>query len=458
MNLSQHLVVPLCITALVVSVCSIRINQNEEAQRLSPDQVDQLWANALWETLLAFEDDAHEERMADFFTFAIEHAGNKAPIYVSYGVNDSGAWRIGQAFHESLPSVMIEGSTLSPLPNNAPWRVRLDRQIRKSLAKQTTRFLTGKSAEEHFEYLGNLMNSGTDLSVLCFQAAVAEDPNYIPGWYFLAMYSEGEQRRKALQEWARRDPENAFPLYLLATYALEQAVDAVEPESRGFVTLPLDDFFKLQLRLIEQGNKRSLHRQYEADWPKTAPQAKWLDAGDWVCTFEGLDESPVTILGLKNWSRLLAERLDALSPKFQRGIRLRLYLKKVADLAAQNGNEKMALRIMESMYLMGLKKHRNVPYDALQGVGGQALLYMSFQPIEADDGIVQLVKSDCKLSDIVAVLKEIPDLEELKIESRKPLLLPIMRGEVDLQQWEQDFANLYLRDPPEFFAELPSGD
>lgn len=451
MKRSQPVVLAFCFAALIVSTFAIRHDSSEEPQRLSPEQVDQLWANGLWETLLAFEDGAHEERMAEFFTSAIEHAENKAPVYVSYGVNDSGGWRIGQAFHELVPSVMIEGSTLSPLPSNAPWRVRLDRQIRKSLAKQTSRFLTGKSTEEHFEHLANLMNSGTDLSLLCFQAAVAEDPSYMPGWYFLAMYSEGEPKKSALLEWARRDPENAFPLYLLAT-------DALEARAGEDDVIPLDDFFELQLRLIEEGNKRSMHRQYAADWPSSAPQASWSDAGDMVLVYEDLNNQPVTLLGMKNLSRLFAERFVVIGPSFSTGSRFRYSLIDVAEFAARHDNEEMALRIMKAMFQMGLKKHQNVPYDDLQEVGGLALLHMSLRPIEIDGNIVQLVIRDCKLSDVDAASKNFSAMILFKSQLLKTKHLRLLRGEVDLQKWEQEFANHYLREPPEFFAELPTKD
>lgn len=270
---------PIIAVVFVLVLAFVAIHQNVVSDE---QRAQALWAEAELMAFRAIEDESCHERAAELFTQAIQLASHKAPIYVAFGQSDSSsAWELEQLLDNTITSGVLEESPLSP--NALRWLSRLDTEIQRSLRRGASRVLTGATLEVHLETLSQRVLNGSPLSLRCYQAAVADDPSYLAGWTALSMAADGELRERALQEWAKRDTNNALPLYM-------QAYDAWE-KSRDIAAV---------LRLVAEGNQRDRFVRYERDWPSVDPPGTWPApfAGE-----AGLEAStPVTTLGLKNFA------------------------------------------------------------------------------------------------------------------------------------------------------------
>lgn len=278
---------PIFAVALVLVVSAVAILQSAKSDE---ERAQAMWAEAEFMAFRAVEDESCLARAGALFTRAIHLARHKAPIYVSFGQsNSSSHWELLHMLNSAMVAGLIEES---PPPQPTPrWLVWLDLEIQQSLQRGTSRVVTGDTLEGHLEKLSRRMLHGSSLSLRCYQAAVAEDPNYMPAWSALSMAADGELRDWALQEWANRDPENALPLYLRAWDIWETSKDTAAV-----------------LQLVAAGNQRAGMERYEREWTAVNPRGTWPRE---FAEAAGLESTtPVTTQGLKNFAWQQARMWD----------------------------------------------------------------------------------------------------------------------------------------------------
>ena len=214
-----------------------------------PKSADDLWARALWTSLPPMGGSSAE--MSRLFVAALDKAHQKAPIWVSFGDNASGAIRIKEAFDAALQTVLadvtktVEQEMVDALagvdPDHPDEAADL---VLETLQRSYRKALDGSQAQEAVRDLQDLTGAKSETSIACYVAAVAEDPGYLPAWYRLAAYADGERQAIAIRELQKRDPRNAIGWYIAGIRAAESgnidaALAAVEtgnalPECRWY--------------------------------------------------------------------------------------------------------------------------------------------------------------------------------------------------------------------------------
>ena len=448
-NSTANLGFIICLLVLSMTVFAVSVSyQSVTTDHHDEEAADQLWANALWYAYLAFEDDIHEEEMGRSFASAISTAKHKAPIYVSFGVNDSGGWRLNSVLEEAVLSAVIEEDFDSTHTSNPKsWRDKFQSQLRRSLSKA----ITGDTLEGHFDDIQTLMTSGTDTSLLCFQAAIAEDPTYLPARFYLALYSEGELKAKSLSEWATIDEQNALPLYLRA-----ETMWNIEYDEFGESIIGVSGDYQKALSLIELANEKPFVRSYSVDWPSASPNAEWNLVPSLTQKFPVLKDKPVTLLALKNWSKIINEKTRMLSPSaswkvFELGRRLR----KLARYLVTNNQPSMAKRVLKAMYKLGIRLHQIEGEQRFNSYEGIFLMAYALRSTDTNNSYIL----EIPLRDRIEIRNQSASVSKLvifRMTFLKQNFPEIMSGKIDFEEWDRNFFNHYHKDPPRWFDYFPA--
>ncbi len=215
---------------------------------------DDLWAEALWKGLPP--NGASSEQVSRLFVAAIDRAQRKAPIYVSFGDNASGALMMKEQFDALVAAVQTNieetiekgvaahATQINPdLPDAATAALKVI--VQESYGKA----LEGRQVESAMQELQRLTDAKGNASIACYVAAVAQDPQYLPAWYRLAAYADGERQTLAIRELQRRDPRNALAWYIAGARAAEA------------------DDLAAALAAVEQGNALPECRWYPSELP-----------------------------------------------------------------------------------------------------------------------------------------------------------------------------------------------
>jgi hypothetical protein len=289
------------------------------ARRSASASVDQLWAEALWASLPAVG--ASTDEAAKKFLAAIARTNRKAPILVSFGDQASGALHWKEEFDLVLARIRFDG---------------FDERLLASL-----------DARER-----------TPTSIRCYVAAVADDPNYLPAWYRLAVHAEGDLQDRAIAELQRRDPQNAMGWYL---QALRESKAGHPAES---------------LAALEAGNSLPECRWYPASFPERCtlivPDTK--DARE--AGIAGLRIDAVMLRkfisgseGLFSWANPLTQLRSPIARQ----------LFDEARAMAERGDRDGAIRRFEAVHKLGLKLLQIMPCDSMQVLIGK---FLARWPIE----------------------------------------------------------------------------
>lgn len=187
---------------------------------------DDLWAEALWTSMPPMGGSSAE--MSRLFVAALDKAPQKAPLWVSFGDNASGAIKFKEGFDAVLQNVLTDVTkTVEQDMVDAPAEVDPDRpeeaadRVLEILQESYRKALDGSPVQEAVRELQILTGAKSATSFACYVAAVAEDPGYLPAWYRLAAYADGERQTIAIRELQRLDPRNALGWYIAGIRAAE---------------------------------------------------------------------------------------------------------------------------------------------------------------------------------------------------------------------------------------------
>jgi tetratricopeptide (TPR) repeat protein len=145
--------------------------------------------------------DDSDQQISELFLAAICRSKNKAPLYVSFGDTISGPNAVRQLF----------ANVLRVAENPDELNATTDQN-------KVQQFLNSKEATA----LQRLLTNGADESVICYLAAVAEDPNYKLGWYRVAMKLNGKPQLHAISNLIAQDSQNALPYYIRGMIEVKQ--------------------------------------------------------------------------------------------------------------------------------------------------------------------------------------------------------------------------------------------
>jgi tetratricopeptide (TPR) repeat protein len=362
------------------------------ASKTNPNDLssNDYWANALWLTLPS-EHESTEQITANF-TAALKNANTKAPIYVSFGDAASGPAHIRESFNKAADTHLPQ---IKALANQEP------AQRKKVLA------LLDKLTEE-FE-------GRTDASLIYYQAAIAEDPDYLPAWFRLAKHAEGERSERAIRGFMERDPKNALAFYMLAAKQVE----------RGD--------FEAALRSLQTGNSKPKCQWYPAPIPKTIrsnyPSDKFTERYD----VAGKPIAREALMFLIDRYNALFSWADPL-PSALRNIGYEFTDK--AEQLKSDGKLQQAAELLEAAKEMGLRLISVTPRDSqLTGMGmgivshRQAALRSIYQAQKAVKKLTDLERDAAQLKrlhqefekvrETPAALEE--DLRSILLDRRNPL-------------------------------------
>lgn len=210
------------------------------------ETVEDLWARALFVTVVAHAWNPPEDLAGRLFAAAIERADRRtrSDIFVSMGDHGSGLSLVSAA-KESLERAVRETEEIQR--EGAAQRVEA-REAAEGLAAVPgqARRLAGAieagrpdDADERFAEVGRTMlqaveeanEQGRMDALEAYAAAVRIDPDNLGAWFRLVWVTEGEAQDAALEELRRRDPENALPWIATGVVLIERKrfAEAIAP-------------------------------------------------------------------------------------------------------------------------------------------------------------------------------------------------------------------------------------
>lgn len=201
-----------------------------EARITPPDAKptsDQLWAEAIFLSFPTSESPV--ETVRSRLTAALLRAERKAPLYRTLSTLDSSPLRLRELFDgdfaasdRTLAAAIAAGTTENaPLLRNAPPAV-VEQTLRQILARSLRRTHGPQQLVERAVDINEIMRHGMGFSRECLAAALAEEPDYAPAWFDLAVKASPEELDRATQNFLRADPENALPYLLRAGWFSDQ--------------------------------------------------------------------------------------------------------------------------------------------------------------------------------------------------------------------------------------------
>lgn len=422
---------------------------------------EQLWANACWHALFTFEDETQEEKMAECFINAIELTEEKAPIYVAYGVFDSGVFRLADQFESLILSALLEHDVAEinkeGQHSEKSLAIKFEQLVRRSLSKA----LTGNSLRGHLDEIQNLMWNGTHLSEICFQAAIAEDPQYLPAWYYLAHATEGEKKRKVLKEWSIPEPNNALPKFLLANELWKPQYKKVEkPQDKKLVHV--GEGYEEAIQMVKAGIDCEYFQVHSQDWPTTDPQHSWNDSPTLLNAISQrlpdvkLEETQTTTQGVKNLHVLFDEIYSFLDPDARSLRNLSSKLHDAAEFHFHSGRIEKAKELKDLQLLLGKKILNQRSCSPLLKINGYSMMFQAVQPINSGATTTQLnfdIENEYQLR---IAIERFKIFLKLASEYQRTSLPDLISGKSDWQTQLQALDAHLLRHPPKFFVEIPT--
>ena len=395
-----------CLALSQILVADEPASPGPEATRKTADEE---WARGLW---LSFPwSRASETEVTAQFTRALVQSESKAPIYVSMGDVASGlAYR--QLVEDVFTSAQeeFEGELASQLEQNLP-SVDLEdeKQVKAALKaslEESYGALSGSDATlDAIEKLASASGEASDPAMAYYLAAVAEDPDYLPAWFRLAKYSEGDAFDEAMQRFQKADPDNALPHYMFAAELLRRN----DPDAA--------------LKAVNAGNAEPTCRWYPAEVPE-AFDLRYPENDLWE-EHEVAGE-PITTASLLFWRKRF-ESLSAHEHRLHHSLRpIQDELIERAKELHGEGRHNEAVEILESVREMGHRLMTIEPRDGLIIVTGldaasrpYRTLKAAYSELEADAKIAALDASQGRLkafrSGFIAAIGEAkPQKEDLK--------------------------------------------
>jgi hypothetical protein len=213
--------------------------------------VNDLWAEAIWLSVTA------DEAASEKFAAALVRAKAKAPIYVSVG--DAAA--VPREIHPLVEAIVasvqkaisqeLQVELDFNLPDVDPNDAETVKKIFDDAVQESFRqAAANKETWKGIEGLTATFHQGATASHEYYLAALAEDPAYLPAWFRLAKSSEGELFTQAIDGFTKYDPQNALPLYLLASAQCKM------------------DELAAALKSVQTGNQKPFCRWYPSEKPR----------------------------------------------------------------------------------------------------------------------------------------------------------------------------------------------
>jgi hypothetical protein len=215
------------------------------------EAAESAWARALYEAVRSDGAAAGDARVLDAFGRALSCAERKAPIFLSLSAMDVGEWPCFTSVETLRRELDRRAGLLSPrlaeqAARSAPLHPLVD-----ALVTTLHPLLEGGRSQPSDAASGELLVSRfvdpAALSVVCLEAAVADDPACIAAWQALALRGGPVRRREAAQAWQRLEPLNAAPVYLEAALLWDAAPAAAKQALRRADGLPRCEFPQPQL-------------------------------------------------------------------------------------------------------------------------------------------------------------------------------------------------------------------
>jgi hypothetical protein len=320
------------------------------------DSADELSVRAAWVSLSG----GTSMEAAKLFTAALSRAKHKAPIYVSFGDTTTGvtSWIEGlNGAMETMVGQLAQGlsSQQGQLARKAGAggngqmdalnKVFTD-SFRKGAARVGAKFLAGQKA-------------ANNEAVVCYLAAVAEDPACNVAWQRLAVASTGDLRARAVAEFIKHDPENALPYYLRASFEVDRKDLAAA------------------LKSVQQGNAKAVCRMYRGPRPN-ARGLRYVD--DETNRRLGVVGEPVSnayfhyMLDCNEsfqWQPLIHELRNVFFKLEEESKRLQ-----------QAGKTEAVASLFEAMSRMGIHLMKVEPRHSLTTMSGYAFVADAYKPLK----------------------------------------------------------------------------
>lgn len=201
--------------------------QTEEFRKVSRNKVraEQLWAEAMLESILEWEDDSHASIAESKYLDAIELSRSRlrAAILTSVAV-DGGE----PAAMRAMLDVTAQAAGLIPKAdeppeasrdvqgNQARWRQILGAEVEANRASDAV------DSDAEFDELLKTVRGEDAMQLACCRAALQADPTYHPARRQLAVVGTPATRAAAIADWSARDRNNALPVLTEACLMSEQ--------------------------------------------------------------------------------------------------------------------------------------------------------------------------------------------------------------------------------------------
>ena len=220
----------LCLVALgtgAVGLWPPASGPSEPAQATEPSYLtgdsasETVWAKALFEAVRQGDSAESADQVRHLFVEALEHADQRAPIYLSLARHAAGEWCAFPSLDLLRRELDRRAGNLSPrldqvAAKTAPTDL-LTLYLMESLRSDLEQFRQANGPDDEVNAVAALFTDSADCRLLCLEAAAAEDPSCTAAWLELALRSEDPQRRRdAISAWESVEPDNAAPHYLRA--------------------------------------------------------------------------------------------------------------------------------------------------------------------------------------------------------------------------------------------------
>ncbi len=382
--------------AAAICLCvSLSLSRPLNAQDSAPTDIERSeqnandeWARALWLSLPLSR--ASDAEVTAQFLLALKLADSKAPIYVSMG-DAAAQLAYRQSVEDAFDSVQEEFASelRSELeqklpPINLEDEEQVKAALKESLENSYSVLARNDATLDAIGKLVDASDNATSASVAYYLAAVAEDSNYLPAWFKLTKFSEGDAFDEFAQHFREDDPDNALPHYMIAgEHVRRNELDAA-------------------LEATKAGNTKPNCRWYPAEFPAKFdlryPQSEFLEQ------YEAVGE-PMTAASLLSWRKRL-EDLSAHEDPLHRSLRMTSSeLVERAKVLRRNGRLRDSVDTLEAVRRMGYHLITVEPQDGLIMVTGldvasssYGLLREAYSDLEADAKITALDASQERLN------------------------------------------------------------